>query len=132
MSENESFSLAIAENVLRRWAEGCAMLRTMPPPAGFSPARWRRAVKAADHFIKSGRAGEAIGCGWSDLDVFGCHSTVLASRYDCMGLVLLLDRCEITAIDDLGANLVTTSGARQRFYRRPMPPGTVLLWELGK
>ena len=47
-----------------------------------------------------------------------------------MGLVLLLDRREVVAIDELGADLVTVSGARQRFRRRPMPPGTVRLWQL--
>ena len=47
-----------------------------------------------------------------------------------MGLVLLLDRCKVMAIDPDGADLVTVTAARQRFYRRPMPPGTVALWQL--
>jgi hypothetical protein len=49
-----------------------------------------------------------------------------------MGLVLLLDRCAIVAIDPDGADLVTAGGGRQRFYRRPLPPGTVSLWRLGE
>ena len=53
-----------------------------------------------------------------------------AARFDCMGLVLLLDRREVVAIDEHGADLVTVSGARQRFRRRPLPPGTIRLWEL--
>ena len=73
---------------------------------------------------------EAIRCGWSDLDVFGCHQNVPTARFDCMGLVLLLDRCEIVAIDLDGADLVTASGARQRFRRRPLPTETVPLWAL--
>jgi hypothetical protein len=47
-----------------------------------------------------------------------------------MGLVLLLDRCEVVAIDREGADLLTVTGARQRFRRRPLPRGTVPLWEL--
>ena len=47
-----------------------------------------------------------------------------------MGLVLLLDCREVVAIDPNGADLVTASGARQRFRRRPLPPGTVSLWQL--
>jgi hypothetical protein len=47
-----------------------------------------------------------------------------------MGLVLLLDGCEVVAIDPDGADLVTAGGARQRFRRRPLPHGTVSLWEL--
>ena len=48
-------------------------------------------------------------------------------RFDAMGLVLLLDRCEVVGIDPDGADLVTAGGARQRFRRRPLPPGTVSL-----
>ena len=75
-------------------------------------------------------AGEAIGCGWSDLDVFGCDDNAPTARFDCMGLVLLLNRCEVVSIDEHGADVVTEGGARQRFRRRPLPPGTVSLWEL--
>ena len=111
------------------WLEGYAALCTMPPPSGFSPERWRRVVDAAGTFLDRWGA-EAIRCGWSDLDVFGCHDTAPTARFDCMGLMLLLDRCEIVAIDQDGADLVSASSARQRFYRRPLPPGTVSLWEL--
>ena len=75
---------------------------------------------------------EAICCGWDTLDVFGCHQEAPAARFDCMGLVMLLNRCEILAIDERGADLVTASGARQRFRRRPLPLGTVSLWELAR
>ena len=118
-----------AADAPRRWAEGYAALCTMSSPSGFSPDRWRRVVDATGIFLD--RWGdEVIRCSWSDLDVFGCHDTAPTARFDCMGLMLLLDRCEIVAIDQDGADLVTASGARQRFRRRPLPPGTVLLWEL--
>ena len=103
----------------------------MPPPTGFSPERWQRIIDATGAFLDRW-AGEAIGCGWSDLDVFGCHRQAPAARFDCMGLVLLLDRREVVAIDQDGADLVTVTGARQRFRRRPLPPGTVPLWELAR
>ena len=54
------------------------------------------------------------------------------ARFDAMGLVLLLDRCEVAAIDRDGADLATVTGARQRFRRRPLPPGTVSLWKLAE
>jgi hypothetical protein len=47
-----------------------------------------------------------------------------------MGLLMLLDGCEVAAIDAEGADLVTVGSARQRFRRRSLPPGTVLLWQL--
>src|SRR4051794_5577658 len=50
------------------WAEGFAGLRAMPPPAGFWPERWQRIIDASGVFLDRW-AGEAIRCGWSDLDV---------------------------------------------------------------
>jgi hypothetical protein len=115
--------------VPRSWAEGYTALCTMPPPAGFSLGRWQRVVDATGVFLDRW-APTAIACGWSDLDVFGCDSDRPAARFDCMGLVLLLDRREVVAVDEDGADLVTDTGATQRFHRRPLPFGTVSLWQL--
>src|SRR3954453_435300 len=101
----------------------------MPPPTGFSAERWDRLVRATGKFLALW-AREAVRCGWSDLDVFGCDPDAPAARFDCMGLVVLLHRCEVVAIDCNGADVVTVTGARQRFRRRPVPPGTVSLWQL--
>ena len=113
----------------RRWSEAYALLCRMPASTGFSQARWNRIIDATDRFLGSW-ADEAIGCGWNDLDAFGCHPDRPTARFDCMGLVLLLDLCEVVGIDPDGADLVTASVARQRFSRRPMPPGTGALWQL--
>jgi hypothetical protein len=115
--------------VPRAWAEGFAALCAMPPPVGFWSDRWQRIIDATGVFLDRW-AAEAIRCGWSDLDVFGCHDTAPTARRDAMGLLMLLDSCEVTSIDAEVADLVTAGGARQRFYRRPLPPGTVSLWEL--
>jgi hypothetical protein len=115
--------------VPREWAEGFAALAAMPPPTGFWPDRWQRIIDAAGHFLDSW-AGDAARLGWTTYDAFGCHDTAPAARFDCKGLVMLLDRYRIVSIDERGADLATESGARQRFYRRPMPPGTTMLWEL--
>jgi hypothetical protein len=117
--------------VPRTWAEGYAALSSMPSPAGFSSERWSRIVDAAGNFIDR-YAGVAIECGWSDLDVFGCDPDRPDARFDCMGLVLLLDRCEIIGIDEDGADLVTETGTCQRYRRRPLPVYTVSLWVLGR
>jgi hypothetical protein len=116
-------------NVPRRWAEGFAALSTMPAPAGFSPERWGRIFDAAGVFLDRW-AAEAIRRGWSDLDIFGCDPDRPDARFDCMGLVLLLDRCEVVAVDERGADVISVTGARQRYRRKPMPPGTVSLWQL--
>jgi hypothetical protein len=114
----------------RTWAEGFTAIRTMSPPTGFSPERWRRIVDAAGRFLDRW-ADAAIAAGWSDLDVFGADPDRPDARFDCMGLVLLLDRVEVVGIDKDGADLLFETGARQRFRRRPLPHGTIPLWELG-
>jgi hypothetical protein len=111
------------------WDEGCAALRAMPSPPGFPLDRWRGIIDATGTFLDHW-AAEAIRCGWSDLDVFGCHNTAPTARRDAMGLLMLLDGCEVAAIDAEGADLVTVGSARQRFRCRSLPPGTVLLWQL--
>jgi hypothetical protein len=72
----------------------------------------------------------ALACGWTDFDIFSVHFERPTARFDAIGLILLLDRCEIVVIDRDGADLGTVSGAQQRFYRRPLPPATVSLWQL--
>jgi hypothetical protein len=113
----------------KTWAEGFAAMLAMPAPSGFSAQRWQRIVDATGTFLDRW-TDTAIDCGWSNLDVFGCDRDRPDARFDAMGLVLLLDRCEVVSIDEAGADLVTTTGARQRYRRRPLPPGTVSLWEL--
>jgi hypothetical protein len=113
------------------WAEGFAALCAMPVPAGFTPERWRRIVDAAGAFLDHW-AITAAGCGWSDLDVFGVDADRPDARFDAMGLVLLLDRCEIVGIDEGGADLVASPEARLRYRRRPLPAATISLWQLGQ
>jgi hypothetical protein len=117
--------------MLRAWSEGCRSLPATPPVSGFSAERWQRIIDAANSFLDRW-AETAIACGWGELDAFGCDEAAPDRRFDCMGVVLLLDRCRIAAVDETGADLVTTTGgdAQQRFRRRPLPMGTVPLWQL--
>ena len=107
------------------WLDAYGAMRTMAIPEGFSSDRWRRVFMGS-------WAAEAARLGWSDLDVFGCRATQPDRRFDCMGLVLLLDGCEIVGIDAQGADLSTRGDVRQRFQRRQMPPDTVPLPSLVK
>jgi hypothetical protein len=118
-------------NVPRRWAEGYAALSSMQAPTGFSPERWARIVDATGTFLDRW-AADAAKCGWSDLDLFGCDAAAPDRRFDCMGLVLLLDRWEVSGIDEAGADLVTETGAPLRYRRRPLPGHTISLWQLVK
>jgi hypothetical protein len=127
--EERAALIAEGSDVPKTWAEGFAALVTTPAPDGFSSARWQRIIDATGKFLDRW-AETAIACGWSDLDVFGCDPDRPDARFDAMGLVLLLDRCEVVGIDEAGADLLTATGARQRYRRRTLPAGTVSLWQL--
>jgi hypothetical protein len=114
---------------LRSWADGFAALSRMRSPSGFSLQRWRRIIDAASIFLDRW-GNDAVQCGWSDLDVFGCDPDRPDARFDCMGLALLLDRAEVIALDHEGATLKTQAGSELRYRRRPLPAGTALLWDL--
>jgi hypothetical protein len=114
--------------VPRQWAEGYADLCAMAPLAGFSPERWQRIVDGAGRFMDRW-AVKATACGWTVLDVFGVDPDRPDRRFDCMGLLMLLDRTEIVAIDCDGADLQST-GALLRYRRRVVPAHTKPLWEL--
>jgi len=59
------------------------------------------------------------------------QSSSTTAAFDAMGLVLLLARAAVIALDANGADLIVQpSDARQRFRRRPLPPGTVSVWAL--
>ena len=127
--EERAAIIAEGADVPRAWAEGFAALCAMPPPAGFWPDRWQRIIDATGAFLDRW-AGEAIRCGWSDLDVFGCHATAPLPGSIAWGWCCCWTAARSSAIDRDGADLVTVTGARQRFRRRPLPPGTVSLWQL--
>jgi hypothetical protein len=130
--EERAAIVEYAAGVPRAWAEGYAALSVMPVPTGFLPDRWARIIDAAGVFLDRW-AAKASKCGWSDLDVFGCNPDAPDRRFDAMGLTLLLERCDVVAIDQEGADLVMHgTGSRQRYRRRPLPPDTVSLWQLSR
>ena len=62
--------------------------------------------------------------------MFGCNPDRPDARFDAMGLVLMLDRCQVVGIDPDGATLKTESGSPLRYRRRSLPADTVSLWDL--
>jgi len=115
----------------RAWASGIGALMAMPRPDGFMPERWNRIIKNTQQFVTCW-AEVAIGADWTTLDVFGLHPDRPDARFDAMGLILLLDRFDVIALDNEGADLASKTGARLRYRRRPLPAATVPLWALRK
>ena len=73
-------------------------------------------AKGADIFARVW-AAKAKRLGWAEDELFGLHPT----RVDRRGLAFLLHAGDrVVALDEDGADILTASGARQRFYRRPV------------
>jgi hypothetical protein len=92
------------------------VLRSMPPPSAFGMAIWSQFLSDADQFA-SIWGDRALECGWSDEDLFGVHPAAPASRYDAMGLVLLIRGGEVVKLDSEIATVKTPGRSLLRFWR---------------
>ncbi len=65
------------------------------------------------------------------LDLFGAHPEKPLERFDCAGLVLVLNGAAIVALSDTEAVIEKPSGARLTFRKRGQAsPEMCLIWEL--
>ena len=58
------------------------------------------------------------------------HPTRPEARFDCMGLLWILNGDSITALSGNRAEIRTQRGARQTYTRRKYPTGAIAVWEL--
>ncbi len=113
------------------WVQGVADLLAMPCPVSCQDAKWQALREDAYTFLRD-HAALAHGLGWTALDLFGVHPEKPQVRFDCMGLVPLLNGARVTALSDLEAVIEKPSGARLTFRPRTMAPDEAcLVWELG-
>jgi hypothetical protein len=126
---DERAGIIEANGVPREWAEGFAVLCTMPCPAAYAPERWRQIVDDGGLFLDKPNewARKAAGLGWRAVDVFGVSPDAPERRFDGMGLVPLLQGRAVVAI--------TADSARIKqggtFYRQNLSVASVALWKLG-
>ena len=112
------------------WTQGVADLLAMARPASCPDAKWQALREDAYHFLQDHTAC-AHQLGWTALDLFGVHPVKPWERFDCMGLVPLLNGARVTALSDTGAVIEKPSVARLTFRRRGQAsPEMCLLWEL--
>jgi hypothetical protein len=93
-------------------------------------ARWQRCVEDGRAFLaKWGSQAEALG--WTSADLFGLHkppdkphpSYRRLSRYDCTGLVWLLEKREVVALTEATATIKNPTTGTVTTYRRHHKPG---------
>ena len=113
------------------WVQGVADLLAMARPVSCPDAKWQVLREDAYTFLRDW-AARAHDLGWTALDLFGVHPEKPWARFDCMGLVPLLNGARVTALSDLEAVIEKPSGARLTFRPRTMAPDEAcLVWELG-
>jgi hypothetical protein len=109
----DSFALALA--TIRR----CC-------PAYVDEADWQQMIADAEVFVATwGHKAETLG--WSVDDLFGLHepparphpSYRRLSRYDCTGLIWLLQGRPVIALTETEATIHATSGAKLKYRKKP-------------
>ena len=122
--------LAVPPGVPEEWVQGVADLLAMACPASCPDAKWQALREDAYHFLRD-HAARAHELGWTALDLFGVHPVKPWVRFDCMGLVPLLNGALVVALSETGAVVENSSGARLTFCRRGQASTEMcLIWEL--
>ncbi len=117
--------------VPEEWVQVVADLLVMPPPMSCPPER-RQTLREDTYTFLRDHAGRAHRLGWTALALFGVHSVKPWVRFDCMGLVPLLNGGRVTALSGIESVIEKPSGARMTFRRRGQVGTEVcLIWELG-
>lgn len=134
--ENEEFEerAAIIEfgvGVPREWAEGFALLCTMPRHPDYRNHDWQQLIDDAGYFLDQW-AVQIAALGWSVQEVFGVSPGKPYDRLDMHGLVPALCGKVVVAVSADSVTVQTKSGARQRIFRHSddQRPGRVPLWEV--
>jgi hypothetical protein len=100
------------------------------PPADVPLKRWQTFIDDLGRFLDGPFLDVAVKLGWGPYDLFGCDRDRPFARIDCMGLLWLLNSRKFVALTETTATIETTTGATQRFWRKPAEPCQCLAWEL--
>ncbi len=122
--------LAVPPGVPGAWTQGVADLLAMSCPPASPAERWGTLREDSYRFLRDW-AARAHDLDWMIIDLFGAHRERPWVRFDCMGLVPLLNGARVTALSDTEAVIEKPNGTRLTFYRRgQVPDETCLLWNL--
>jgi hypothetical protein len=97
-------------------------------PAHIELVRWRQVMEDGERFLAEwGDQAEALG--WSSRDLFGLHEVPAnphptyqrLSRYDCTGLIWLLQGCPVVAVTEATAAIKMPTGNITTYRRHNKP-----------
>jgi hypothetical protein len=112
-------------------ARGLDLLAAAVPLWPIDRTRWTALVDTVAVFaLRWDRRARA--CGWCSLSLYGLHRRAPASNLAAMGGAWVLASVHHRAVV-VGPDAIVTetpTGARLKFYRRPLNPAAVLAWSL--
>lgn len=112
------------------WVQGICDLLVLPCPTSCPEAQWN-ILREDSYRLLRDWAARAHELDWTVLDIFGVHRERPWARFDCMGLVPILNGAAIVALSDTEAAIEKPKGTRVTFRRRgQVPDETCLIWEL--
>jgi hypothetical protein len=97
-------------------------------PGHVDPGRWQQAVEDGRRFLTEwGEQAEVLG--WTPRDLFGLHEVPIdphpsyrrLSRYDCTGLIWLLQGCSIMALTESTAAIRMSTGSIVTYRKHNKP-----------
>jgi hypothetical protein len=103
-------------------------LKSMVPMKTFGAETWRQLLLDAETFFRRWSASAQL-LGWRDEDLLGVHPSAPASRFDAMGLLLILQGGEVEELQSECAR-IRTQGGSLLVYREHRYAGSVMLWSL--
>jgi hypothetical protein len=97
-------------------------------PAHIEPVRWRQVMEDGERFLAEW-GDQAKALGWTSRDLFGLHEVPAnphptyqrLSRYDCTGLVWLLQGCPVVALTEATAAIKMPTGSITTYRRYNKP-----------
>jgi hypothetical protein len=97
-------------------------------PAHIEPVRWRQVMEDGERFLAEW-GDQAKALGWTSRDLFGLdevpanpHPTYQRlSRYDCTGLIWLLQGCPVVALTEATAAIKMPTGSITTYRRHNKP-----------
>ncbi len=113
--------LAVPPGVPETWTQGVADLLAMACPASCPEARWNVLREDSYSFLRDW-AARAHALNWTAHDLFGAHPESPLERFDCAGLILVLNGAAVVALSDSEATITRPNGALVTFRKRGQVP----------
>lgn len=133
-TEERSYILASDMQLPFEWAKAITRLQAMEKPKNITHSSWQDIQEGCNQLYRNdfGLLKLIINHEWQLEDVFGCHPAAPMTRFDMMGLLLLLHQGDkVVGVNKQRIKILRKTGSINVFRKSLAPAnGRVLLYEL--